>query len=239
MSAPATRWRSPLLSGAMPSAKRHGSETGYHYASPTSALATIAPVCHHLLLSCSDNACGARNDPAIALCAMPHHQTHVGRTQGIPLSATSVWEPLCGRMREHGRVMLTYLHVTLVVTDITRPHASWSRRVRGARAATTTTAVAGRVPVVGRVPSGPLGGRTGTAGPADCDSTFMSHILAQRAGSSVAAKIKMASRLRVISSAILHDRRVPERCWRIRAHPYEPSEVPSTHRHAGRRPKTY
>ena len=36
----------------------------------------------------------------------------------------------------------------------------------GARAATTTTAVAGMVPVVGRVPSGP-------AGPADCDSTFM------------------------------------------------------------------
>ena len=34
------------------------------------------------------------------------------------------------------------------------------------------TAVAGRVPVVGRVPSGPLGGRTGTAGPADCALWF-------------------------------------------------------------------
>ena len=147
-------------------------------ASPTSALATIAPVCHHLLLSCSDNACGARNDPAIALCAMPRHQTHAGGTQGIPLSATSVWEPLCGRVREHGRVMLTYL----CHARCHRRHAtSWSRRVRGARAATTTTAVAGRVPVVGRVPSGPLGGRTGTAGPADCDSTFMTHLLAQRA----------------------------------------------------------
>ena len=58
-----------------------------------------------------------------------------------------------------------------------RHETSWSRRVRGARAATTTTAVAGRVPVVGRVPSGPLGGRTGTAGPADCDSTFMCELL--------------------------------------------------------------
>ena len=30
MSAPATRWRSPLLSGALPPAKRHGYETGHH-----------------------------------------------------------------------------------------------------------------------------------------------------------------------------------------------------------------
>ena len=77
-------------------------------ASPTSALATIAPVCHHLLLSCSDNACGARCVPPIAPCAMPHHQTHAGRTQGIPLSAAGVWEPLCGRVREHGRYISTY-----------------------------------------------------------------------------------------------------------------------------------
>ena len=45
--------------------------------------------------------------------------------------------------------------------------------VAGVRGQTFTengpfTAVAGRIPVVGRVPSGPLGGRTGTAGPADC-----------------------------------------------------------------------
>ena len=149
-------------------------------ASPTSALATIAPVCHHLLLSCSDNACGARCVPPIALCAMPRHQTHAGRTQGIPLSAAGVWEPLCGRVREHGRVIVTYIcHARCH----RRHETSWSRRVRGARAATTTTAVAGRVPVVGRVPSGPLGGRTGTAGPADCDSTFAAHIdiLTQRA----------------------------------------------------------
>ena len=174
------RRRSPLLSGALPPAKRHGSETGSPItpASPTSALATIAPVCHHLLLSCSDNACGARCVPPIALCAMPRHQTHAGRTQGIPLSAAGVWEPLCGRVREHGRVIVTYI----CHARCHRRHAtSWSRRVRGARAATTTTAVAGRVPVVGRVPSGPLGGRTGTAGPADCGSTFMCHILAQRA----------------------------------------------------------
>ena len=185
MSAPAAQWRSPLLSGALPPAKRHGSEPrpgggwpGVNPTSPTSALATIAPVCHHLLLSCSDNACGARNDPAIALCAMPRHQTHAGRTQGIPLSAAGVWEPLCGRVREHGRVIVTYI----CHARCHRRHAtSWSRRVRGARAATTTTAVAGRVPVVGRVPSGPLGGRTGTAGPADCDSTFMCELLAQRA----------------------------------------------------------
>ena len=70
-----------------------------------------------------------------------------------------------------------------------RHETSWSRRVRGARAATTTTAVAGRVPVVGRVPSGPLGGRTGTAGPADCDSTFASHILTQRATRATASQI--------------------------------------------------
>ena len=109
---------------------------------------------------------------------MPHHQTHAGRTQGIPLSAAGVWEPLCGRMREHGRVIVTYVSHARCHR---RHETSWSRRVRGARAATTTTAVAGRVPVVGRVPSGPLGGRTGTAGPADCDSTFMYHLLAQRA----------------------------------------------------------
>ena len=34
---------------------------------------------------------------------MPHHQTHAGRTQGIPLSAAGVWEPLCGRVRDHYR----------------------------------------------------------------------------------------------------------------------------------------
>ena len=61
------------------------------------------------------------------------------------------------------------------------PHGLVACGLRGAGAATTTTAVAGMVPVVGRVPSGPLGGRTGTAGPADCDSTFMYHLLAQRA----------------------------------------------------------
>ena len=135
-------------------------------------------MCHHLLLSCSDNACGARCVPPIAPCAMPRHQTHVGGSQGIPLSASNMWEPLCGRVREHGRVIVTYIcHARCH----RRHETSWSRRVRGARAATTTTAVAGRVPVVGRVPSGPLGGRTGTAGPADCDSTFTSHILTQRA----------------------------------------------------------
>ena len=121
MPAPAARWRSLLLSGALPPAKRHGSETGHHscVAYKRRALATIAPVCHHLLLSCSDNACGARNDPAIALCAMPRHQTHAGGTQGIPLSATSVCEPLCGRMREHGRVIRAYIC-----------HARWSQTSR-------------------------------------------------------------------------------------------------------------
>ena len=162
-------------------------------ASPTSALATIAPVCHHLLLSCSDNACGARCVPPIALCAMPRHQTHAGRTQGIPLSAAGVWEPLCGRVCEHGRYIPTYLcHARCH----RRHETSWSRRVRGARAATTTTAVAGRVPVVGRVPSGPLGGRTGTAGPADCDSTFAYHILTQRAKKSPARLRSGLCRLR-------------------------------------------
>ena len=129
-------------------------------ASPTSALATIAPVCHHLLLSCSDNGCGARNDPAIALCAMPRHQTHAGGTQGIPLSATSM-----SLVAWHGRVIVTYVSHARCHR---RHETSWSRRVRGARAVTTTTAVAGMIPVVGRVPSGSPGGRTGMAGPAKC-----------------------------------------------------------------------
>ena len=180
-----SRCRHRPLGGAHPSSlalchRPSGTDLrpGITPASPTSALATIAPVCHHLLLSCSDNACGARCVPPIAPCAMPHHQTHVGGTQGIPLSAADMWEPLCGRVREHSRYIPTYL----CHARCHRRHAtSWSRRVRGARAATTTTAVAGRIPVVGRVPSGPLGGRTGTAGPADCGSTFMTHLLAQRA----------------------------------------------------------
>ena len=43
------------------------------------------------------------------------------------------------------------------------------------------TAVAGEVSELGRVPSGPWLGQTGTAGPENRISTFMSELLAQRA----------------------------------------------------------
>ena len=56
---------------------------------------------------------------------MPHHQTHAGRTQGIPLSAAGMWEPLCGRMREHGRVIVTYV-------SHARCHSTWVELLSGA-----------------------------------------------------------------------------------------------------------
>ena len=143
MSAPAARWRSPLLSGALPPAKRHGYETGYHSCvaykrarhhrarvpSPATLVQRqclrwpVRTMTLPLLCNCS----------VIALCATPRHQTHAGGTQGIPLSATSVWEPLCGRVREHGRVMLKHTFVTLVVKQTSRDLMVSSRagRARG------------------------------------------------------------------------------------------------------------
>ena len=58
---------------------------------------------------------------------------------------------------------------------------SSSRRPSGADATATATAVAGEVSELGRVPSGPWLGPTGTAGPENRISTFMSELLAQRA----------------------------------------------------------
>ena len=71
-------------------------------------------------------------------------------------------------------------HGVMRIVDVDHTTSS-SRRLSGADATPTATRVVGELPQLGRVPSGPLGGRTGTAGPADCDSTFMCHILAQRA----------------------------------------------------------
>ena len=62
----------------------------------------------------------------------------------------------------------------------TAPSSS-ARRLRGARATPTATAVAGRVSELGRVPSGQRLAHTGTAGAADRKPTFTTELLAQRA----------------------------------------------------------
>ena len=58
---------------------------------------------------------------------------------------------------------------------------SSARRLSGVDATPTATAVAGEVSELGRVPSGPWLGPTGTAGPENCISTFTTELLAQRA----------------------------------------------------------
>ena len=58
---------------------------------------------------------------------------------------------------------------------------SSARRLSGADATPTTTAVVGEVSELGRVPSGPWPGQAGMAGPENRISTFMYELLAQRA----------------------------------------------------------
>ena len=95
--------RSPLLSGALPPAKRHGSESRHHFY-------VIYKVAHHRRArrpshgSDDDDCAGEeRRVPRMAACDMPACETHVGGTQYICVSAADDWERSCRRIREHAR----------------------------------------------------------------------------------------------------------------------------------------
>ena len=90
----------------MPSAKRHTAETGHHFY-------VIYKVARHqrarlpLLSHCRRHCAGEEHCvPRMAPCDMPACETHVGRTQGMCVSAPDHWERSCRCMREHERYRL-------------------------------------------------------------------------------------------------------------------------------------
>ena len=98
--------RSPLLCGALPPAKRHGSESRYHFCvahrRARHHLARV-PSLTHVGADCADkDHCAPRMSPY----GMPPCETHAGGTQCMPLSATSDSERSCRHMREHARYRL-------------------------------------------------------------------------------------------------------------------------------------
>ena len=95
--------RSSLLCGALPQAKRHGSESRHHfcvaYRRARHRLARVPSLTQSAPMAPTKNHCVPRMSPY----DMPACETHVGRTQCMSLSAADDWERSCGRMREHAR----------------------------------------------------------------------------------------------------------------------------------------
>ena len=99
---------------------------------------------------------------------MPDQGTSDGGTQCICVSAAGPQELSWDRTVDDGRVVCMAVVTPRRRLKPSTTQPSSARRLSGADATPTTTAVVGEVSELGRVPSGPWLGPTGTAGPADC-----------------------------------------------------------------------
>ena len=98
--------RSPLHCGALPPAKRHGSESRHHscviYTRAGHHRARVPSLTQSAPMAPTKNHCVPRMSPY----DMPACETHAGGTQCMSLSAPDDWEQSCRRMREHARYRL-------------------------------------------------------------------------------------------------------------------------------------